>query len=82
MGRFQSEFNQDLQKQASARLQARRNAASKLATAVGFGLEHLEGRALFSVVANPGGPYTVNEGSSITLDGSGSTDTSGGTITK
>jgi hypothetical protein len=75
MGRFQSEFNQDLQKLTPAQLKARRSAASKLAAAVGFGLEHLEERALFTVtpVANPGGPYTVNEGSSITLNASGST---------
>ena len=76
MGRFDSEFDQAMQKLTPAQLKARRSGARKLAAAVIFGLERLEDRSLFSVVANPGGPYTVNEGSSIILNGSGSTDTS------
>jgi hypothetical protein len=60
----------------------RRKAVMKLASAVGIGLEKLETRALFNgAVANPGGPYTVNEGSSITLDASGSTDNTGTILT-
>ena len=76
MARFQSAFNQDQQKLSTAKQRARRSAAAKLAAAVGYGFERLEQRALFngSAIANPGGPYTVNEGSSITLDGSASTD--------
>jgi hypothetical protein len=83
MGRFHSEFNQDLQKSTTAKIKARRNAASKLAAAAVFGIEHLEERALFTVapVANPGGPYSVNEGSSITINASGSTHAGGTTIT-
>ena len=55
--------------------------ARRLAAAVGRGLESLEARTLMSSnpVANPGGPYTVAEGSSITISGANSTDV-GGTI--
>jgi hypothetical protein len=81
MGRFQSALNDDLRAQNAKQMKARRRAAAKLAAAAGFGLEHLEERALFTgtITANPGGPYTVNEGSAINLNGSASSDT-GGTI--
>jgi hypothetical protein len=83
MDRSHSAFNGKAQTLTPEQQKARRLAAAKLAAAVGFGIERLEERALFTVlpIANPGGPYSVNEGSSITLNGSGSTDPNGGTIT-
>lgn len=47
----------------------------KLVRAIRAGLEQLEVRRLFAnPVSDPGGPYTVNEGSSVAISGSGSSD--------
>lgn len=54
---------------------SRRKSKSLLGKAVRATIDSLEGRRLLAnPVANPGGPYTVNEGASININGGGSTD--------
>jgi hypothetical protein len=54
---------------------ARRKIRSLLGRAVRSTIDSLEGRRLLAnPVADAGGPYTVNEGSTITIDGGNSTD--------
>src|SRR5205823_12700230 len=55
--------------------------ARKLASAVRASLQELERRQMLSVGANPtavtGGPYVVNEGSSVVINGTSSSDSDG-----
>src|SRR5438132_789806 len=63
-------------------LRSRRKGSTKLASAVRACVQELEKRQMLSAspTADPGGPYTLDEGSFVVINGSGSSDSDGSIV--